>query len=203
MATATLPANASNRADLLADLMHMFGDVPADDLEIFKERMEKRAKVKELGAYHQIILNRVYTRPGRPKPELPGGVYESYQLMGGRHYRIEDKDLLAAQQEFKEKCDTAKSKGHNIPDFPELQQTEYGIGQTITPQNDGEALMMLQDPEKFRPLKGDGDKMAELIAENLRLQQDRDRAIAASTAQKDNEIAVLRQQLEEAKKGKK
>jgi hypothetical protein len=190
MATATQKAGLPQ--EQLVEIMSLLGGIPEADMAIFKERLERRAKVKEQGAYHAIVKARCFPKPGHPIPELPGGQYETYQITAGKHYRVEKSDMELARKEYRRKCAEAEAAKVGPPPFPEVGMTEYCAKQNITPQDDGEAFMMVQDPEKFRPLRGEMDKIAEMLAEQNALRQ--------GAAAKDAEIARLMAELAEAKK---
>jgi hypothetical protein len=196
----TLTPNKPVTSAILPEIMELIGGIPEDDLQLFKERLEKRRNTIQRSEYHEAILGRVFPRPGRPVPELPGGKYEGYLITAGKHYRTEGADLAAAQREHKERCEQADKLNHQRPEFPIIVQREYSANETIVPQDDGEALMMLQDPEKFRPLRSDQqtDRIAQLLAEQNALKAGHD----AKAREQDAEIARLQVELAEAKKGK-
>lgn len=179
------------KSAVLGEVLELIGGIPEDDLKIFKDRLDKRAKVHQKSKYHQAILDRVFPQPGQPVPELPGGQYQSYELIAGKHFRPDQAHVEAARAEYLAKCEEAKRNGRPLPDlnaFPEVRLTEYKAGSIVTPQNDGEALEMLQNPDKWRPLHEERDRISELLAEQNRLKQ--------TDAEKDRIIAQLRAELE-------
>lgn len=191
--------------ETMIEILKLFGDIPADEMDLIKERLEKRILKKQVDSYHQMLLDRIFPRRDRsgkvivPEPQP----YREYMLMAGRHYRSDVSDMAEARKEHTARLNAVKAmhlkackeaeanhlpepEAPPMPEFRDPQLREFIPGNRVTPQNDGEALEMLQDPLKWRPvgLGAPDDEMARLVAEA--------NAARATSQQKDEEIAKLK-----------
>lgn len=163
---ATLPKKPGLRENVIADILELLGGTSEDDMEIMRDRLKRREETQNQSEYHRVLLARVFPKPGHPIPELPEGKYESYEILKGLHYHNLNADVLLAREEHKKRCERAVQLNAPIPDFPTIIPTQYNTGSTVTPQDDAEALMMLQDADKFHPMRGgEQDRIATLLAE--------------------------------------
>ena len=125
-----------------------------------------------------------------PPSELPGGGYMTYQIISGKHSHIDKAALEKSRDDYRRKVAEAQKLGMKIPDPFSPQPVEFHPkgNDTIVPQDDLEALMIDQDPIKFRPLTGSTTQPTtmpdELMAEVERLK--------AALAQKDVELVEAR-----------
>jgi hypothetical protein len=182
----------------LDDFTELCKNLPEVDREIIAERARQKQQRSEQSEYHQAVQARVFTRRTKQKPELPDGDYQTYVLLKGKHYRIEQEDLDATRKDYEHRCKEALAAGHREPDWEDPELKEYRPGDTIKPQNDGEALLMVQDPEKFKVYvpnekQDHADRIAQLLAENERLKMDK--------ATSDTELELLRRAAQQMQEG--
>lgn len=171
-----------------------FMDPTPEELALVR-RLRQRANQTQHSPYRKALLARSRCRKQEQadKIPLPGGGYQSYRLMHGRHERYDLRDVEIARKE------SARLKEAHGPNFAPLDPEKHIFrpGDVVTPETDLEALMIDQDPMKFRPL---GPAEAAQTPDLLEAELNRQKQLAG---EKDAEIAALKEQLAAAQKPRK
>jgi hypothetical protein len=132
------------------EFIKLCSELPPADKAALAARLGRQRADDGRSAYHRTIVARATAGRDEPVPELPPGGYETYTVQKGKHYRTERADLEAARERYDARCKAAREAGKPTPDWLDPKQKEYRPGDEVTPETDGEALLMVQDPEKFR-----------------------------------------------------
>lgn len=143
-------------------------------------KIQDRAQGRSVTPYRKSLLARLQSPV---QTTLPPFQYQTYRVTTGRHSHYRREDVVAI-----EKTNVGRAGNTVSP-----RETLYGPGDTFTPQSDGEALLVDQDPMKFQVigLVADSNKegSAELLAEINRLR--------AKEAEKDAQMEEMRRSLAE------
>lgn len=148
-------------------------DVTAEEIAMVR-RLRSRAVAKQISEYRKVLIQRAGCKNEKDKLPLPEGGYRTYRLAAGRHIHALAEDVRKTSERNQE---LFKRLGPGTP--PENPpMTAYGAGDLVTPQSDSEALLMDQDPDKFRPVdaRQASANVDELMAEIARLKQVETRA---------------------------
>lgn len=177
-------------------------NITPDELRMVRT-IRSRAKRGQKTEYRKMLERRTAQRRPGTKEEmdkrfpLPGGCYQSYRLAYGRHKRVDEVERQRVEDETKA---IAKRTNGIISNPPQPEYHEFIPGDLITPETDGEALMMEQDRMKYVP---QGPGQSQKAVDVLEMELNRVRALAAKTeGEKDTEIERLKAELLEAKKKK-
>lgn len=148
-------------------------------------RLTTRIAGQQLSPYRQQLLTRLRSRDQK---SLPPFTYQSYRLMAGKHSHLTKEAIAEAHR---------LNKARPGQDLVNPEEKHFIPGDIITPQSDGEALLLDQDNLKYMPLGerpeiGGQEDAAALLAEVNRLKQ--------LDANKDAKIAELEEAVKKAGK---
>lgn len=174
MSNALLPGQTEIPDEVIDD------EIDPQILSIAK-RINDRVKNRVHTPYRKAILARLQA-PNQNA--LPPMTYQSYKVVYGQHSHFAREDVAECEK---------LNRGRSNKDLLNPRESNYGPGDTFTPQSDGEALMVDQDPNKYQPIGvvvgSEQAGAADLLAEINRLK--------ANEAAKDAEMKELQKQLDE------
>lgn len=144
-------------------------DITEADIAVARQ-INARRNAGRATDYRRALVDRWAVKREEAKPpltSLPGGGYKKYRLQAGRHERFDLKDIEAARRE----TEKVRAQRGPLADPVTPPRHVFVPGDIVVPETDEEALMMDQDPNKFREIgtADDGDGVDALLAENNRL----------------------------------
>lgn len=170
------------------------GELSPDVLQMAR-RLVREAQGRQIEPYLLNLRERSRYRFDKDKPPLLEGKYRTYVLARGTHSQVRPEERAAIDRV---NAEGAKAQGSRyVPVEP--QKTEFRPGDRVTPLSDNEALMMAQDPGKFR-YQGPGATSDRPDLDELQAELERLRMESRQHAQVAEENAKLKTELEKARK---
>lgn len=132
----------------------------------FARKLRNQSQQRKIDDYRQNLRDRVRLRDEGRKPPLVEGGYRTYVVLAGTHTRWDPED--------RKRVDVINAEGRKRGGYQDVfpEEQVFRPGDRVTPISDNEALMMDQDPGKFRwvgAAEAPTSRVDELMAEVERL----------------------------------
>ena len=168
------------------------GEFPPEVLAL-AARLTKEATQKQIEPYVLNLRERSRYRFEKDKPALVEGKYRTYILVKGTHSRVEPEE--------QKRIDEINKSHAGAVNYTAVQpeRVTYMPGKRLQPLTDNEALLMAQDPGKFRWVGEVVDEKQQSLDE-LQAELERMRMEARKTVAMEEELSKLKAENDKLRK---